>query len=1048
MAVSTRDPLRSDTPMRRRYNQQIRYSLGSETLRGISGSGDVGNFVGATLGSLEGSGGTSVSGMAGATPGSGGLVRANSDTDLVTSENRSSLTANVYEFVLEYPNTLIISWNIKEEVDATDWIGLYSFDESSPGNFWDSKNRGVNGTEKGHIIWHIEPQPYFTEPETRICFKYYHGISGALRATTPCITVMNPAASATDARSDGAGNQQNRRLTSFSLSDIRATGLKKGMFFNPDPYLKISIQPGKRSSFPVLPHHGQEWRSSIISNTTNPVWLHEMRSFLALPTDMLDIEVKDKFAKSRPIIRRFLGKLSIPVQRLLERNAIGDQLLSYNLSRRLPTDHVSGQLQFRFEMTSSINADVSPDTTEAYLLASAFNGDVTSPSDDDDEQVQPGETMPQMINGEVAREGGGNGAVNSNISEAAVRHGSLNDYLDAIADRTTTDGIPNQTTSTANNSNGPMPKSVSPAVPVGLSSSFPTTNRLNSILYIDLDGESQASPIGEATLQITPHSRVEEDLVEGQWLTTTPGLIVAGDLENAAAAESELAEIPQTHYVSLHRLLHSLPSTRFPSDGENTVDVGPTGLETLYNEDAMCSRTPGTGEERSVSGGGGGSGGGQRTSSCFVMGVSNDNPRAEIPDGTDRNGNIGSVDRETTQNLHHEANDSGICDDIVSLNVNEEVVKSTGQETRPDNPPGAESIGQRVIDRQDQIEGKMNSTFDSPNGLWPVFSTVGDCEEIPRRGPGTQGGQNMNPSVQWGNELVMEAQDPHRISCNEQEVLPVITEPSPINERMTFGNDAGLQFDGDNSDYDIPRTPGRATRFSSVDSSATRFSSFDSTRFSEMTVFSSQDEDEGSCAFESMRELLPEEQPCSELGGIEPTRDLEVVSSIERGEADGRGEEPDCAGNSNMVWQRRRSVQVNEESPSLGTDIAQQEANGAAGPSEVGQAAHGAEHPPLCQLPSIRQDMSRYQRIDEPLPANWEARIDSHGRIFYVDHINRMTTWQRPAAAASPQVLQRSSSIHAVQQMEQLNRRYGPRDTHRGDVIIYIFYTLYVQTTP
>ena len=28
--------------------------------------------------------------------------------------------------------------------------------------------------------------------ETKVCFKYYHGVSGALRATTPCITVKNP----------------------------------------------------------------------------------------------------------------------------------------------------------------------------------------------------------------------------------------------------------------------------------------------------------------------------------------------------------------------------------------------------------------------------------------------------------------------------------------------------------------------------------------------------------------------------------------------------------------------------------------------------------------------------------------------------------------------------------------------------------------------------------------------------------------------------------------------------------------------------------------
>lgn len=42
-------------------------------------------------------------------------------------------------------------------------------------------------------------------------------------------------------------------------------------------------------------------------------------TFVALMTDVLQIEVKDKFAKSRPIIKRFLGQLIIPVQRLLER---------------------------------------------------------------------------------------------------------------------------------------------------------------------------------------------------------------------------------------------------------------------------------------------------------------------------------------------------------------------------------------------------------------------------------------------------------------------------------------------------------------------------------------------------------------------------------------------------------------------------------------------------------------------------------------------------------------------------------------------------------
>lgn len=36
-------------------------------------------------------------------------------------------------------------------------------DENSPANFWDSKNRGVTGTQKGQIVWRIEAGPYFME---------------------------------------------------------------------------------------------------------------------------------------------------------------------------------------------------------------------------------------------------------------------------------------------------------------------------------------------------------------------------------------------------------------------------------------------------------------------------------------------------------------------------------------------------------------------------------------------------------------------------------------------------------------------------------------------------------------------------------------------------------------------------------------------------------------------------------------------------------------------------------------------------------------------
>ncbi|XP_068100946.1 E3 ubiquitin-protein ligase HECW2 isoform X2 [Hyperolius riggenbachi] len=422
------------------------------------------------------------------------LQRSNSDTDLVNFDSRSSLTASMYEYILGHSQELIIFWDIKEEVDPTDWIGLYQIDENCPANFWDSKNRGVTGTQKGQIIWRIDSGPYFMEPEIKICFKYYHGISGSLRATTPCITVKNPSAMM---GADGAGafsaSQQSRKLASFTLSDLRAVGLKKGMFFNPDPYLKMSIRPGKRSTFPTFAHHSQERRSTIIANTTNPVWHREKYSFVALLTDVLEVEIKDKFAKSRPIIKRFLGKLTIPVQRLLERHAIGDQILSYNLGRRLPTDHVSGYLQFKVEITSSVHDDASPEAVGTLIATNNINGDLGTPSDDEEiPAVQDAHS--RCSNGPLSPETVLDGVRYSNTVEAdseetaygpsssspvPSRQDSLNDYLDSL-DHSNSAKSSASTSAPCDRSLGASPK---------LRSSFPTDTRLNAMLHIDSDEE-------------------------------------------------------------------------------------------------------------------------------------------------------------------------------------------------------------------------------------------------------------------------------------------------------------------------------------------------------------------------------------------------------------------------------------------------------------------------------------------------------------------------------------------------------------------------------
>lgn len=96
----------------RRRSPHLRHTLSPENLRSLAERGGAARDTASVVSSPM------------------GLPRANSDTDLVTSQSRSSLTASTLEFTLGRGQNLVISWDIKEEVDATDWIGLYHIGET------------------------------------------------------------------------------------------------------------------------------------------------------------------------------------------------------------------------------------------------------------------------------------------------------------------------------------------------------------------------------------------------------------------------------------------------------------------------------------------------------------------------------------------------------------------------------------------------------------------------------------------------------------------------------------------------------------------------------------------------------------------------------------------------------------------------------------------------------------------------------------------------------------------------------------------------------
>ncbi|XP_030630183.1 E3 ubiquitin-protein ligase HECW1 [Chanos chanos] len=814
------------------------------------------------------------------------LPRSTSDTDLVTSHCRSTLTVSTSQYTIGQTQDITLSWDIKEEVDAGDWIGMYLIDEVLSENFLDYKNRGVNGSHKGQIVWKIEASSYFVEPETKICFKYYHGVSGALRATTPSVTVKNPSAPVfkpitTD---DVPQNQGSRRLISFSLSDFQATGLKKGMFFNPDPYLKIAIHPGKHSIFPALPHHGQEKRSGIVCNTINPVWQRERFNFVSLPTDVLEIEVKDKFAKSRPIIKRFLGKLSMPVQRLLEKHAIGDRVVSYTLGRRLPTEHVSGQLQFRFEITSSIHPDdedmslsteaecatvpeepeqeredgeagdhpAQPRAEDAMSLDQAapelpLDGDTTSaevPMDVEPEPSSSAEPVAQetaqsqaelqgerVQGAETAPEAAQIEPVAGENTEGDVLQAQPGGEEQAPSEQMEQGEVPREANATAEG------HCSSAAPPAGLEEDMKSGAGVSESQPGFEDGVQEESEI---------QGDREVDLEEGCSLRirttprrkTRPSSLPVSELETVIASACGEPETPRSHYIRIHHLLHSLPSNHpCPGDQAHATDPEPQQPQVEEEEDE---------EEEEVDG---------------------LEPHALTPNGTP------CPRRTLPRSRSHE----------------------------------------RLSDLIQMLDGD---------------------------------GQPMGAEGQVRNE-----RSPGESECD----LSPVPCCSHMDQRL-----AG---------------PVRAP-------------SLDSARRSESTVFSSQEDEE---EVERMNGILGTE--AEESHGAEKREPEDGISQWEEAPAS-----------------HVQSPTANGDSP-------------VPGPSNRGgrECPLPCSHTTVSQLPALRPDVHHYPTIDEPLPPNWEARIDSHGRVFYVDHINRTTTWQRPTSAATPDGLRRSGS---VQQMEQLNRRY------------------------
>jgi len=288
---------------------------------------------------------------------------------------KSILTIAPERIILATSTIITLAWNIQDNMTTSiDTIGIFLPDKLSANDVIENVYTNSNSLKMGQYHWHCTQTSINKLVNyDSVRFQYYHAMSGEIRAQSPLIRLIH--------ENNHIPTIENiTRPISIKIYDLHATNLQRGVFFKPDPYIKVTLIAGRlhkqlRSSSHF---YNQEKRTNVIPNTCHPKWYNQSFIFQTYHSDLLEFEVKDKFVKTRPTMNRFLGKLTIHVSYLLEKLNRNTSTFVFNLQRRNYSDNVSGCLMFnaalvRVESPSQSRALLNNNDSEEIISESTGN---------------------------------------------------------------------------------------------------------------------------------------------------------------------------------------------------------------------------------------------------------------------------------------------------------------------------------------------------------------------------------------------------------------------------------------------------------------------------------------------------------------------------------------------------------------------------------------------------------------------------------------------------------------------------------------------------
>ncbi|GAB6021682.1 hypothetical protein CHUAL_004262 [Chamberlinius hualienensis] len=846
---------------------------------------------------------------------------------------------------------------------------------------------------------------------TNVCFKYYNGTSGSLRAVSPSLRVI---------RSRTLNNQGNHSRTEigdflafcsnsnpveciiFKIMNIHANGLKKGMFFNPDPYVKVCIRPSKEQGVLVLPHHSQVTRTSIAENTINPNWTEQF-TLVAYSNDLLEFEIKDKFSKSRPTISRFLGRFQIQVGALLERASRNETECHFNLVAKSPSDHVSGQIIFNLLIEKKPGEMWPP----LFTLADSGNnlpnscslrlpGHKSTPKSTS--IVNGNSSVPKQNNNDMS---GHHNCSNGNASRSdaapliqprqlqqsdfeparkpkflsrsshthSTWHGRTGDnsacrslQLNGADNSTVTDSeIPPPLPPKLRRPSAPKP---APRVKVignaSMTQSYeePSTSNLNSShLLLETSRQQNLKPEDNFILEI-----VDTDELAGRVDENLPGVSVSSSITATPATGSTLES--GANVVEQPKNIYSNISSERSGEIDANLSVIQMGLPNLSSN--MCGIDDGV---------------------APLATPEQDSIHDCIPSMENLNNVLLNLD---------DLNDMETCEDFLQLLPPDQCRSDNIVVGNSDDCP-AIILNEADSEEHDNVEEgsdtviECSSCLDVPSidrssSVSPDYSSV---TEIGDAAPNS--GDNEDPVI---------SEDEHGENIGSEREIEGAEGGGSMGTSGTEemeGSVLTLSMDQSINSYAISDNSDEVSGHSPEEASSSR----------------------GQIA-EAAAAVGSNTSSCS--SSPSSPSDSPIFHAVNL---------PQCP--PTPTHQRYASrLQGRPSTPTPSTSLSTTE--GAARPSRPIPppptpppipARQQTSSPSATRLPSIPERSVKFQRVDlppdeEPLPPHWEARIDSHGRVFYIDHLSRTTTWQRPSTSLQ----QRGRGVSNELQRIQLDRRY------------------------